>query len=168
MILPVCKSPTKKISLSTPRDVISPVRNIRHAKSNGLEGNIRVKHQISQNHAQVSRSSFKLNEEEPLSPLKLSKIENDYKRVDSDESEMDESGTPCTVINFTCMNEQDVEKQEAMKLSRALNSQLLQINFNNNYQRILGKQTEMGVEALRAYRKSFNSETKKGLVNPVV
>ena len=50
----------------------------------------------------------------------------------------------------------------------SLNSQLLQINFNNNYQKFLSKQGEAGIEALRAYRKSFNSETKKFISNPVV
>jgi hypothetical protein len=37
VILPVKKSPQKKISLSSTRDVLSPTRNSRHAQSNGID-----------------------------------------------------------------------------------------------------------------------------------
>jgi hypothetical protein len=63
---------------------------------------------------------------------------------------------PQIAPSFSSFNEQEAEKQEATRLNTVLNSQLIQINFSSQYQRILGRQNE-GIESLRAYRKSYNS-----------
>ena len=43
-MIPIAKSPPKKISsLSMTRDPPSPIKNMRHARSNGQDSKIRVK-----------------------------------------------------------------------------------------------------------------------------
>jgi hypothetical protein len=59
--------------------------------------------------------------------------------------------------NVLVYNSEDTEKIEAAKISSVLNSQLLQINFQSGYQRMLGKKNDVAIESLRTYRKSFNS-----------
>ena len=140
---PVNKSPPKKVSsLSMSRDPLSPTRNLRHGKSNGNDGTkIRIKNtEGSRCNFKTSRQSFKVGEDQPPSPLRLNKIESDYKQLDSEESDMGDI-SPEMQSNFSNFSEQDEKKKEAVKVSNALNSQLLQINFNNNYQRLIGKQS---------------------------
>jgi hypothetical protein len=136
------------MSLSTTREPASPNKNARHARSNGLDVNIIRMKQASTDgsrHGKESRESIKTVENESSSILKLNKIESDYK-LDSDESEIEEpllteAQEPyCAQINFSSLADEG-RRQEAVKAQAALNSQLLQVNFNSNYTRFMGKQS---------------------------